>query len=520
MNPRDRSFAGHYKMASVLRSVWIAIGVVCITAAQSNGLIRVEGQAPPDSALLKPTRGGYFVVSKPLKERYDGLLAQVQSLQADLDAERTSGEEAMSRLQSLQVELKSLREEIEREKVLVSPVKVHRQSETTTFELGPAKLLVITADYVRVEGWEGPQVKCVLEKTVLAPDDKPVDEQLKGIKLVHRHGLADLAGENARPRVPSEIAARLDLYRTFHGKQIDTLEIEGLTIEQGNQQIGIDIQLTSRTKMTHNAFQRYASLTVYVPACEAMALRGCLGSLDVRGVQGALLVTPDGSQDRNYDGTFEIRDVRGSLTVENAPLDLVEAIHGNVLIRSTTEMVDSGMHYEKGRQTHIASAPRALTCRKIDGDLTAWFTRSNLRLEAVAGRIDVRNEFGNTTLVVGPGLAKKPHRVVSEAGWIELQVMPKTLEQLSLSALTNCGSIRTNAAQEVLHYVSTQGRDPAGVSRDWCGLVSGPDSPDGFGFMDRTVLVDAVLEGKDRPPGLDLISRGGAVRVTLEGAGR
>ena len=44
--------------------------------------------------------------------------------------------------------------------------------------------------HIRVEGWDGTQVKCVLEKTVVAADDKPVDEHLQGIKLVHRHGLA------------------------------------------------------------------------------------------------------------------------------------------------------------------------------------------------------------------------------------------------------------------------------------------------------------------------------------------
>ena len=49
------------------------------------------------------------------------------------------------------------------------------------YELGPYRLLVITADNIRIEGWDGPQVKCVLEKTVLAPDDNPVDDHLKGL---------------------------------------------------------------------------------------------------------------------------------------------------------------------------------------------------------------------------------------------------------------------------------------------------------------------------------------------------
>jgi hypothetical protein len=557
VNPQNRpvcgrgkaAFAPRYvKAALAPRYVWVGMalaGTLAVAARGDDGPgLRIKGESPPNQVVLKSVPGGTFFVAKSLKERYDRALAEVQRLKGDLDADRVSGADAMEELESLQGELEKLREEIERAKALVPTGKIHRQSETTTYELGPERLLVITADNITLKGWDGPQVKCVLEKTVLAVDDKPVDEQLKGLKLAHRHGPApeivgrtpaereaeekaflaspngrklDEKGHAARQRLLRQIGESFEIYGGFQGKDIDTIEIEGLTHEQGNRWVSIDLAAPGGGGYFAGEWQRRAALTVYVPSCKAVAVRGCRENLDVRGVRTSLVLTSGGSHDCDYDGKFQVRDVRGSLTVENAPLDLVEAVHGNVLIRSTTEMVNGSTHFEKGQRTINAAAPRVLTCRKIDGDLTAWFTRSSLELGSIAGRIDVKNEFGDTTLVVGRGLARAAHRVLSEAGRIEAHVMPGALEQLPMVALTNCGSVRTNADQKALHNVNfTVGRDPAGVSRDWHGLISGPDSPDGLEFMERIDRLAAALEGKDRPPGLDLISRGGNLRVIFE----
>ena len=55
--------------------------------------------------------------------------------------------------------------------------------------------------------------------------------------------------------------------------------------------------------------------------------------------------------------------------------------------------------------------------------MATWLrvTRDELNLDTIAGRIDVKNEFGKTTLVVGRALAERPHRVVSESGRIPPQ---------------------------------------------------------------------------------------------------
>ena len=136
------------------------LGCLCTAAWLTDAAARaadVKADAPPGQVVLRHTPGGEYFVASDLKEEYDRLLARVQSLQADLDAEHASGPDVLVELKELRPKLDRLRTEIEQKKVLVSPLKVHSQTEETTFDLGPERLLVITADHVRVLGWEGPR---------------------------------------------------------------------------------------------------------------------------------------------------------------------------------------------------------------------------------------------------------------------------------------------------------------------------------------------------------------------------
>src|SRR5215213_3019108 len=172
--------------------IWLSvIFAASALGAAPEGPEHVKAKAPDDTVELRSAREGAWFVSEPLKKQYDALLGRVKALRADVDAERISGTQAQQQLEPMRRELQQLREAIEKQKVLVAAVKLHQQSETTQFDLGAAQMLVITADSIRVEGWDGPKVKCVLEKTVIAaPDGKPVDDHLRGLKVVHRHGLA------------------------------------------------------------------------------------------------------------------------------------------------------------------------------------------------------------------------------------------------------------------------------------------------------------------------------------------
>jgi hypothetical protein len=250
----------------------------------------------------------------------------------------------------------------------------------------------------------------------------------------------------------------------------------------------------------------------------AIRVRGCLAGLDVSDLQASLILSRTGSHDRDYEGTFRIRSLVGNLTVDNVPLDLIDAVDGNVKVVATMELANKGTHHEGGLRTAYTPPPRVLTCRNIGGDFSAWFTRGDVRLAGISGQIDVRNEFGDTTLIAGGQLADTAHRLLSQSGRIEVQLPSAGLAQISLLALTNCGTVRTNARQDALENTSfSTGRISDLGSRDWHGLKSvrkpeqGPES-----FFAGVERLNAILTGADRSSGLDLISHGGLVTVTVD----
>lgn len=506
---------------------------------------RVEGKAPPDHAILKSTRDGAYFVAKELKEEYDKLVAQVRTLRDELRNEQIGSADALTRMRLLQERLQALRTEIEARKVLVAPVKTHVQEEVTMFDLGPDRLLVITADNLNVEGWDGPGVKCVLEKTILAPDDEPVDDHLKGLKVVHDHGRAlgivgktqaewdveeeaylaspdgkklDEAQRASRHKFVQEIADSYRIYRNLQGKQVDTIEVTGITGEQGNRQISVRVESPNGGAMLGGHWQRHAALTVYVPRCQSLVLRGCLVHLDVRDVEAPVIVTRSGSHDRDYDGTFGIHNVKGSLTVNNAPLDVIEGVQGDISIESTMELANTGTQHEGGQRHFYTPPPRQLVCRDITGDFSAWFSRVDLQLYRITGKIDVRNEFGDTFLAIDQPLVEASHRVFSQSGRVEVSMKPDSLGSLPVQVLTSCGSIRTNTTQQMFDSTSfSTGSSPDGTGREWRGMKSRRKGDEqGMHFFEGMERLNAVLTGAPRGPGFDVINRAGAVIVTVE----
>jgi len=207
------------------------------------------------------------------------------------------------------------------------------------------------------------------------------------------------------------------------------------------------------------------------------------------------------------------RILHGSLTVDNAPLDLVDWVTGNVTIVSTFELANTGTRYEDNQRIAYIPAPRDMTCQAIDGDLRAVFTRARVRLAEISGAIDVRNDFGSTKLTVARALAEKPHRIVSQSGRVAVHLERDVLGKLAVRALTNCGTVRTNFKRELLdevHFSTANG--PEAVHGDWRGFQSSSlqrFSPD----MRRLA---AVLAGTERTNGLDLVSRAGTLVLSID----
>lgn len=520
-----------------------ALAAALCGAARGEGEpLKAEGEAPADHVVLKSVPGGALFVAKDLKQQFDGLLARVRSLQAAVAGDQISGAEALAELRELEPKLDALRKEIEAKKVLVSPVEVQTQTEESTFDLGPEQLLVITADRVRVVGWDKPQVKCVLEKSVFSVDGKAVDEELKAIRVVHhRRVAADLVGKTdaesdaeeqaflasdagrrlteeqrkAREKLVREIRGGHAPYREFQGKQLDVLEIEGLTHQQGNRNVQIEIDSPGGDGNLSIQWRRHAGFTVYVPSCRGVLLRGCLVGLDVEQLKAPLTATDSGSRDRDYDGAFQIKHVEGPVKLFNVPLDRVEQVRGDVTIMATVEYANTGVSHEGGMRICYTPPPRECVVSDIRGDFTAWFARASLKLEGVSGRIDVKNEVGDTWLTAAT-LADAAHRIVSDCGRIEVRATAEALGKLPVLAVTGQGSVRTNADSRLLSQTNfTTGNPVDGSRRTWHGLKT-PREFDPVAFMNEANRPAAALADEPRSAGLDLITRSGAIVLTVE----
>jgi hypothetical protein len=533
------------------RLLLVALLAISSTAARAE-LPKAKATAPDNHVQLKDTASGTYYVAKPLKEEYDRLLSRLKTLQSDIESERTSGAEALSSLKSLQTDLVRLRDEIEKKKLFVPVAKTHVQTETITFDLGSEKLLVITADNVRLVGWEGPGVKVEFEKTVLSTDGKLDEAELKGLKVIHKLGpipekvgltkeendlreaafLKTKDGQALKPeaiewrkKFHGEIQAHNAIYKDFQAKEVDTLEIEGLTHDQGNRQMTLEVNSKDGNGSYRNVWRRHAQLTVHVPPCKAVAIRGGLEKLDIEKIKSSLVITADDSHDRDYHSESRIRGVVGSVAARNVPLHTIEDVSGDLSLTCTVDLANSGTSHDGGsdpgqllRTFHVY---RALPCfvKNVGGNFQAWLCRVELEAQDVAGRIDVRNEFGDTRLKVTKPLAKEALRIVSEAGRIEANFSPANLGELPLWAVTQCGSVRTNASRELLDFSHfTQGGTSEGVSRNWTVLHRAKKADAGFDyavFEEASTRADKALHGQTRSAGLDLISRGGTVVVTV-----
>jgi hypothetical protein len=203
--------------------------------------------------------------------------------------------------------------------------------------------------------------------------------------------------------------------------------------------------------------------------------------------------------------------VERPLRLFNVPLDRLEQVQGDVTIIATLEYANSGTRHADGLRFSYIEPPRECTISGIDGALSAWFARSTLKLDGVRGQIDVNNEAGDTTLTVAGQLPEVAHRVVSQSGRIEVHASPDALGALPVTALTNQGSVRTNAEQQTLDGTNfTTGNPSDGSGRNWRGFKTKRDFNPAT-FMDEARRPAAVLANEPRSAGFDLISRSGAV---------
>src|SRR5687768_16864 len=143
-------------------------------AAKQPKIPTAEAVGPADQTIVGSKLGGSFFAPKALKEKYDELIAKVRALEAQIAEGEITGEQATREIKQLRSELEAVRKAIEEQKKFVPVAKIHTKSDSTTFKLGDERRLLILADRVRIVGWDQPEVKCVLDKTILTVGDENV----------------------------------------------------------------------------------------------------------------------------------------------------------------------------------------------------------------------------------------------------------------------------------------------------------------------------------------------------------
>lgn len=523
-----------WKMSLLL----ICFLVICEALLAEEEEDKAVATAPAGTDVFASSFEGIWFVDAELKKRYDSLLANVRTLEQRFRRGGVSATEVRSSISELRKSLAAVRAEIDAKKKLVSPFKIVTQKTEGKIELGAERLLVVTADRIKIVGWDKPHVKYVMVKKVLSTG-KPVDEHLAGMKIVHDQKVApDLVGktdaemkawrenylkpENGTEQTPEQLEQKKQIwekhfanpprFQPFVGREVDALHIEGLVGGEGNQQVWYEVTSPEGNGRAGSRWRRSADVTLYVPKCTALLLRGCQMGLDVSGVNAPLMMTYMGSQHQSYSGTFSVRDHIGSLTLDNVPIDVIERVDGDVAITLTTEMTNTGGHREGTDWRLFAPPPRRMQVSAVSGDLKVNAVHADLHIDKVGGLLNIRNDFGDTHCSAESTLDDGNHRILSQDGLVSFEVADETKVNLPVFAATRCGTAATNFGREELDDLNvtyTSGID--GQRCDWRSLftkVPRGDFNAQFALQQRP---DAILADQKRSHGLDLISVAGRV---------
>jgi hypothetical protein len=488
-----------------------------------------QPRAPADYVIVEHDRVGAYFVARPLKEKYDGLLKRLAALKEDIAEARIDSARARAEADAIGKDLAALRTEIDRAKLYIPGAPVHQATATESFPLAADDLLLVDAQDVEIRGWDRPEVKCLVEKTVLGAGDKQVADDLAGITLDRRRtsgkelfgyyiGLETREGGKAEwERFP---------FKEFLGREFTHLALKGLEPAEGNGYVDVAMQNEGGEGNVGSRPRRMARLTLFVPKCRRVGVRGALGGFKVRSLEAPLSVQGQGNRD--YGSSYEINDLGGSLEADNVPIHRLDGVRGDasVIVTAYAGNISSSMN---GRSlTTRAYPPDAAEYRKVRGALRIRAVRVDLTLEGMEGRVDVANDFGRTVWVIDRPPAKVDHRVVSDSGTIEVRIGKEMPGDLAMMLFSECGAVNLVKAGDkvpALKFSSTNGNDVfeslmfhSGTGddamRSWHGFTTKPPGAkgrrDSFEWMRR---VPAALHGRPRSPGIDLLSRAGAVTL-------
>ncbi len=481
--------------------------------ALADDQVKERPRAPADYQIVSSDRAGAYFIARPLKDRYDQLVGQLATLRRDIALARITSDEARRRVDLLSKELQGLKQQIEQAKIYIPGATVHHAKTTESFTIAADDFLLVDASNVELRGWDKPEVRYVIEKTILSLNDNGVDENLAGISVIHRKASGkelfgfykDIAGKPEWKNDWEQFR-----FKEYLDREFSYIRVVGLTHQEGNRQITVEVKNEEGAGEMSSQWRRQAKLVLYVPKCGRIGVRGGLAGFKIAGVNAPVTIVGEG--DRDYEASYEVSKLTGSLSAANIAIHRLDSVQGDVSIAATAFAGNiSTAHDDRG--ITIEPAPiRTAEYQNIDGNLRVRFVRIDLTVGRVSGRIDVENDFGQTTWLAETSLGKHDHRIVSQDGPIEVHLGKSALGGLPLALFTECGIVHlAPGMKQGLEDSSFSSASGDGVYRSWHGFVTTRDRSAGrFELFDH---VAAALHGRPREPGVDIISRCGAIRL-------
>jgi hypothetical protein len=495
-------------------AVIVAVALVAAGSAWADEPKQVPPVAPGDQSIIESDAFGSYFVTKPLKEKYDQLVKRVGELRAEIDEARVDESKARREIVQLQAEIDETLREIEKTKLYVPGAIVQRRNVTKSFPLGAGDLLFVDAANVEIRGGAGPEVECVVEKTVLGEFDKEqaMTADFDGIEVV----VGKTSG-NEKFGFYKTAATRPDLkamfdqfpFKPFLDREFVVVTIKGLTGEEGNRQIRLESKSERGEGRMGSVWCRHAKLILTVPKCDGVAVQGALGGFRVHLLNAQLMV--QGAGDRDYQARYEVTELAASLVTAGIPIHKIDGVNGDVSIVATDYAEDIRTHHGPDGITMRSVPPKETVYKRIAGSLRAQFCRADLTLEEIAGRVDVQNDFGKTVWRAVRPIAELDHRIVAQSGAISVQLAPAALGKLQLELFTECGSVRLPKGESGLQSLMFHGNIADVTSRSWHGYYSGGADRSSESSPMLSGRLPAAVRGDRRPPGIDIISRAGTV---------
>ena len=176
----------------------------------------------------------------------------------------------------------------------------------------------------------------MVEKTILSQDDKGIDEEVAGIRVIHRRASGKelfgfYKGIAGKPEWKNDWERFR--FKEYLDREFSYLKVVGLVHDEGNRQITVEAKNEQGAGEMSSQWRRQARLILYVPKCGRIGVRGGLAGFKVQGVNAPVTVVGEG--DRDYEASYEVSKLTGSLSADNITIHRLDGVKGDVSIVAT-----------------------------------------------------------------------------------------------------------------------------------------------------------------------------------------